>query len=154
VARVSPFEVEGFGELNRKLRVLESDITKRSEILKIIRRQAKPALTAYRAALPKDSGTLEQSTAIRTVSRGRSGGNPIVNIRPGKRGRYDGFYKFMVIRKGAAPGSTARGSRKAINIVVPTARDRALQATGQGVIRGNEQATARYIQRAIDRLSK
>lgn len=153
MARISPFEIEGFEELNQKIRRLEDDVAKRNEVLRIMRRQAKPAQQKYRANLPTDSETLSQSVAVRTVPRSKSGGNPQIAVRPGKRGRWDAYYQFMVIPKGARPGSRKRGSRKGLNTVVERARDRALVQLGTGTIRGTEQEVARYVQKRINQLS-
>lgn len=153
MANLKVTEIKGFAELNAKLKKLE-DSVKRKEILGLQRKLAKPIQTTYAAALPKDSGNLSGSVAIKTVSASKSGGNPSIVIRPGKRGRHDGYYKFMVIRKGDKPGSTRRGSRKALNIVVGTARDRTLSQLQTSVTKEAELKTAKLIQKKINRLSK
>lgn len=152
MAKIDVTKVEGFEEVNRKLKRLD-DSVKRKEVLKIQRRLAKPVQRKYAANLPKDSGDLAGSVNIKTVSARRSGGNPSITVRPGKRGRFDGYYKFMVIRKGARPGSRARGSRKGINTVTETARDSTLAQLGAGLVTEAADKTAKYIQKQIDRLS-
>lgn len=152
VARIDVFKIEGFDELNRKLKQLP-DRVKRKEVLAIQRRIAKPVQAAYSANLPKRSGTLSKSVAIKAVSVRRSGGNPIIEVVPGRRGRYDAYYKFMVIRKGDNPGSTARGSRKGINTVVPDARDKTLSQLSARGVADAEGKVAQYVQKKIDQLS-
>lgn len=152
MARIDPFVIEGFDELNRKLKQLD-DRVKRKEILAIQRRLARPVQKAYAANLPKDKGTLGKSVAIKSISARRSGGNPAIQVVPGRRGSNDAYYKFMVIRKGARPGSTARGSRKGINTVVKEARDKTLSQIGPGVVKDAEGKVAQYIQKRINLLS-
>lgn len=152
MARIDVTKVEGFAELNKKLKRL-GDNVKRKEVLAIQRRLAKPIEKAYRRNLPTDSGTLGKSVSIKTVSARRSGGNPAIVVRPGKKGKNNGFYKFMVIRKGDHPGSNRRGSRIGLNTVTENARNKTLSQTGNGVLRDSEGKVAKYIQRKIDRLS-
>lgn len=152
MAKIDVFKIEGFEELNRKLKQLP-DRVKRKEVLAIQRRLARPIQKAYAANLPKRSGTLSRSVAIKSVSARRSGGNPIVEVLPGKRGKNDGYYRFMVIHKGDRPGSIARGSRKGINTVVPEARDKTLTQVGTGVVQDAEGKVAKYIQKKIDQLA-
>lgn len=152
VAVIKPTEIEGFERLNAKLKRLP-DSVKRREVLKIMRRQAKPVQKAYAANLPVDEGTLSRSVAIKTVSARRSGGNPAIQVMPGRRGRNDAYYQFMVIRKGDRPGSRARGSRKGLNTVVPDARNRTLSQIESGAVRGVERDVANYVQKQIDRLA-
>lgn len=153
MAKLDVVSVEGFDELNRKLKQLP-DRVKRTEVLKIQRQLAKPIQRAYAGNLPKDRGTLSKSVAIRTVSISRSKGNPVVQVLPSKRGKNDGFYRFTVIPKGARPGSRKRGSRKGINTVVPQARDRTLQQVESGVVEQGSRKIGAYVQKQIDKLSK
>ena len=156
-------QIEGFPELNRKLKQLP-DRVKRTEVLKIFRRLAKPLVKAYSQALPVGTrdkkrfgstyvkGTLAKSVKVDTVPAGKSGGNPSVAIRPGKKGKFDSWYKFMVIPKGTKTGSISRGSRKGKNTVVDAARNQAFNNTGAQARKQAEDKTAKYIQRQIDKL--
>ena len=158
MARIDVTQVEGFQELNEKLKQL-GDSVKRREILSLQRRLAEPVRKRYAANLPEDSGTLAGSVATKTVPARRSGGNPTIVVRPGRRGRNDGYYKFMVIRKGTKlgpmkPGKKKnKGIRKGFNTVVPDAQDRTLAQMGPGLVREAEEKTAALVQRKIDRLS-
>jgi len=153
VANLDVTKIEGFDELNAKLKKLD-DSLKRREVLALQRKLAKPIQQRYAAALPRQSGTLASSVAIKTVSARRSGGNPSIVVRPGKRGRFDGYYKFMVIGKGDRPGSIRRGSRRGLNTVVTTARDKTLRQSQAGTTKEAEVLAAKLVQKKINRLSQ
>lgn len=152
MANINVTQVEGFDVLNKKLKKLE-DSVKRREVLGIQRKLAAPVRRAYAANLPQRTGNLSRSVAVRTVPRRKSAGNPAIAVVPGKRGKNDGFYKFMVIPKGSRPGSRKRGSRKTLNTVVGKARDRTLTQMENGLIDKSEKAVQKYLQKKIDRLS-
>ncbi|WP_422858775.1 HK97 gp10 family phage protein [Flagellimonas sp. S174] len=153
MASLDFFKVDGFEDLNKKIKLLP-DRVKRTELLKIQRQLAKPIQKAYERNLPVNIGTLSRSVAIKTVSVRRSGGNPVINVVPGKRGRNDAYYRFMVIPKGSRPGSRQRGSRKGLNSVVPEARDRTLSQVESGVVKQSEEKVSAYVQKQIEKLSR
>ncbi|WP_121665242.1 hypothetical protein [Mesonia aquimarina] len=158
-------EIKGFNELNRKLKKLDDRVT-RKEILKIQRKLAKPLEQAYARNLPVGTrdkrrfgteypaGTLSKSVSTKTVPASKVGGNPSVVIRPGKKGKHDAYYRFMVVKKGTRVGSNKRGSRKGKNTVVEKARDAAFSSVEQSAVSKYEQQAERVIQREIDKLSK
>lgn len=152
MATVKVTEVKGFKQLNKKLKQL-SDSAKRSEVIKLQRRLAKPIEKAYAAELPEDSGTLKKSVGTKAVPRSKTGGNPSIVIRPGKKGKNDAYYQFMVVKKGENLAGNGRGSRKGKNTVVEKARDRALQRVGPSAKNEAVDKTADYIQKQINRLS-
>ncbi len=164
MARIDVTEVEGFEELNRKLKQLP-DRVKRTEVLKIQRRLAKPIIEKYKSELPVGTrdkerfgntypkGTLGKSVKADTVPARKADGNPAIAVRPSKKGKFDSWYKFMVIPKGTKTGSNARGTRKGINTVVEKARDRVVNMLGPQTQREALDKTAKYIQKQIDRLS-
>lgn len=152
MANLNVTEVEGFAELNKKLKQLP-DKVKRKEVLGIQRKLAAPIRKRYGDLLPQDTGNLSRSVAIRTVSARKSNGNPSIVIRPSKRGKNDGYYKFMVIRKGVRTGSIKRGSRKGLNTVVTKARNTTLTSLGQRTAEDVAKRTAKLVQKKIDRLS-
>lgn len=152
MAKINVTEVEGFGQLNKKLKQLD-DKVKRSEVIKIQRRVAKPIEKAYAAALPKKTGTLARSVGIKAVPKSKTAGNPAIVIRPGKKGKNDGYYRFMVVKKGTKLESNKRGSRKGKNTVVEEARDRAIRSGGPRAEKEAVVKTTKYIQKQIDRLS-
>lgn len=153
MAKSDLVEIEGFDQLNKKLKRLDDKVTRR-EVLKLQKRWAKPLVKAYSNALPKKSGTLAKSVKAATVPARKVGGNPSIVVRPGKKGKNDGYYKFMVIRKGSRPGSRKRGSRKGLNTVVEEARDKAIQQAGPVARKEAVEDTAKYIQKQIDKLSR
>jgi hypothetical protein len=165
-------EIEGFEELNAKLKKLP-DTLKRKEVLGLQKEIAKPIIAAYKNALPigkrshsrttgkgtdevktidYSPGNLKDSVRAETVPASKVGGNPSIAIRPAK-GKADGYYKFMVIPKGTKTGSIRRGSRKGPNTVVDKARDKALQSTGAIAQKDAIDRTALYIQKKINKLS-
>lgn len=153
MASINVTRVEGFAELNLKLKKLE-DSVKRKEVLGLQRKLASPVRKAYANNLPKASGTLSKSVAVRTIPTRKTNGNPAVAVVPGKRGKNDGYYKFMVIPKGSTPGSTKRGSRRSLNTVVGVARNKTLKQMETGLIASSEKEVSKYMQKKIDRLSK
>ncbi len=152
MARLNVTQIEGFDQLNRKLKQL-SDRVKRTEVLKLMRRLARPIVLAYRSQLPKDKGRLARSVAVRTIPGRRTNGNPAIAVAPGKSGRNDGYYRYMVVPKGVKLRGRGRGTRKGINTVTPTARNRALQNVEAQTVSKSEKAAADLVQKQIDRLS-
>ncbi|HET8885233.1 MAG TPA: hypothetical protein VFM70_02665 [Salinimicrobium sp.] len=146
-------KIEGFEELNRKLKQLP-DRVKRLEVLKIQRRIAAPVVSAYANELPKKSGNLAKSVKAETVPARKSDGNPSIAIRPSKKGKADGWYRFVVIKKGDKPGSRKEGSRKGMNTVVEDAKERVVKSMGTTAMAENQKKIAEYIQKQINRLSK
>lgn len=153
MARIEVTQVTGFNELNRKLKTL-TDRVKRTEVLKIFRRLARPVVRQYRANLPKGKGVLQRGVGVKTVPASKVGGNPVVSVLPGRRGSADPFYRFMVVPKGTKTGSNKRGSRRGRANVVPIARDKTLQAMENGLVEYGGKETAAYVQKQIDKLSR
>ena len=159
-------DIEGFDELNAKLKALP-DRVKRLEVLKIMRRQATPIVTAYRAKLPVGSkshtrytkggqrttyqpGNLRRSVGKKAVNPRKTDGNPVLVVRPLQGRRNDGYYRFMVVPKGFR--GSGRGSRKGSNTVVPDARNAALSQSGDQVAQAAQVKVAGYVQKRIDQL--
>lgn len=152
MARVNVTQVEGFDELNRKLKQL-TDSVKRTEVLKLMRTLARPLVLAYRSKLPVDSGKLRASVAVKTIPGRKTNGNPAIAVVPGKSGKNDAYYKFMVIPKGTKLNGSGRGSRKGVNVSVPLARNAALKSVEEATVSKSEVAAAKLVQKQIDRLS-
>ena len=169
MATVNPIEVKGFEDLNKKLKQLD-DKVKRNEVLKIIRRLAEPIVKAYAAELPVGTrdkkrsgyptvypkGTLSKSVKVDIVPASKSKGNPAIAIRPGKKGKWDGYYRFMVTKKGAMTAKEIKkgDSRAGINTVTEEAKNRAWKSTEGKTTQAAVDKTAAYVQKQIDRLSK
>jgi hypothetical protein len=161
----SVLEVEGFEELNKQLKKLDDKVTRR-EVLKIQRQIAKPITEAYNRSMPVGTrthakngkvytpGNLRDSVAPETVPASKVGGNPSVVVRPSTKGKKDGYYRFMVVKKDTEVGSGKRGSRKGKNTVVEEARNKALAIKGASAQNQAEDKTAKYVQKQINKLSK
>jgi len=152
VAKIDVTQIEGFDVLNKKLKRLE-DSVKRREVLSLQKKLAAPVRKRYGDNMPVASGTLSKSVSVRTIPSRKSGGNPAIAVVPGKRGKNNAYYKFMVIPKGSSPGSRKRGSRRALNTVVTLARNRTLSQMENGLVASSEKEVQKYLQKKIDRLS-
>jgi len=152
VAKIDVTQIEGFDVLNKKLKRLE-DSVKRREVLSLQKKLAAPVRKRYGENMPVASGTLSKSVSVRTIPSRKSGGNPAIAVVPGKRGKNNAYYKFMVIPKGSSPGSRKRGSRRALNTVVTLARNRTLSQMENGLVASSEKEVQKYMQKKIDRLS-
>jgi len=152
VAKIDVTQIEGFDVLNKKLKRLE-DSVKRREVLSLQKKLAAPVRKRYGENMPVASGTLSKSVSVRTIPSRKSGGNPAIAVVPGKRGKNNAYYKFMVIPKGSRPGSRKRGSRRALNTVVTLARNRTLSQMENGLVASSEKEVQKYLQKKIDRLS-
>lgn len=152
MAKIDVTQIEGFDVLNKKLKRLE-DSVKRREVLSLQKKLAAPVRKRYGENMPVASGTLSKSVSVRTIPSRKSGGNPAIAVVPGKRGKNNAYYKFMVIAKGSSPGSRKRGSRRALNTVVTLARNRTLSQMENGLVASSEKEVQKYLQKKIDRLS-
>ena len=115
-------KIEGYNDFLRQIQKLP-DKMKRTEINKLLRREAKPTLKLAKSKTPKEKrnrtiirynkagekvaeykpGNLAKSIKTITVSRKVSKGNPRVVVGPkvGKRGKNinnDGYYAWFLIR--------------------------------------------------------
>ena len=105
-------KIEGMQEVIREIQKIDSDVVKRREILKVLRRQSKPLVNAIRSKTPiakysvvrrLKSGeiaaeykpeNLKKSIKIKT-SRNKKYPNVLVGPNFG-RGKYDGYYAFFI----------------------------------------------------------
>jgi hypothetical protein len=172
---VSVLTVEGFEEFNKKLKQLP-DKAKRTEVIMLQKKLAKPVIDAYKAALPVGkrrthsritgrksknvkkisytAGNLQRSVRAVSVPASKTGGNPSIVVRPAIKGKNDGYYRFMVVKPDTKVGSGKRGSRIGKNQVVDEARDKALTRTGHFAQKEAREKTAKYIQKKINKMSK
>ena len=153
MANLNITEVEGFDQLNAQFKRFR-DSVKRSEVLKLMRRLARPVVLAYRRNLPVDQGALRKGTTIRTLPARKSGGNPVIAIYPGKSRKNDPFYRHMVVAKGTKLNGRGKGSRRGRNTVVPIARDKTLSGLESGLVQQATDKGAEFAQKQIDRLSR
>jgi len=100
--------VEGMDKVISQIISISNDRMKRGEILKILRRQAKPILAAVKSNTPVadgpivgrngkvyEAGNLKKSMAIKT-SPLKNYPNVLVGPRKGARAVNDGFYAFFI----------------------------------------------------------
>ena len=102
------FKIEGLEGVSREIKSLSSDKMKRREILKVLRRQAKPLVETMRRNAPVadrdivvrgkvySPNNLRKSIAIKT-SPSKKYPNVLVGPRYGRGGKkYDGFYAWWI----------------------------------------------------------
>ena len=106
------FEIEGFKELNQKIKKLPDKVKKR-EILKILGQVANPTVKAARAQAPKSKkahwqagrrtkkliqpGNLKKSIGKIRGKRGLGKNNAVLYVGPKTKGvKYDGWYGAFV----------------------------------------------------------
>tara|TARA_R110000772_G_scaffold67579_2_gene150027 strand:+ start:3585 stop:4058 length:474 start_codon:yes stop_codon:yes gene_type:complete len=106
-------KIEGMEDVIREFKKIESDVVKRREILKLLRRQAKPLVKAIRANTPMANktvirrladgskaaeykpGNLKKSIQIKT-SPSKNYPNVLVGPNVKKNAKYDGYYGFFI----------------------------------------------------------
>ena len=106
-------EIEGFPELQRKLKLLP-DRVKKKHILSILRKQARPYVRTGQKSdiVPKSEkphivsgkrtkkiiqpGNLRKSIGTITGRRGRAKTNPTIYVGPRAKGNHDGWYGHFV----------------------------------------------------------
>lgn len=147
-------EIQGFNELERKLKSLPDKI-KRREITKILGQVANSTVAAAKSQAPvakkphiQKSKRQRFGTVITPGSGRKSIGktvmrrsrNPLVYVSPKKMGGVDGWY----LRQFVIPGTKHIKSNPFL--------DRAYEQTKGKVSADAEVKVAKYIQKAIDRL--
>jgi hypothetical protein len=174
------FEIEGFQELERKIKQLGNDKDKKKEILVILRKKARPVVRAIKQETPVSKkphyargklispGNLKRSIGNITGKKGRSRINPTIYVGPRTRGVNDGWYGHFVhdgvnvYNEGFKPGKKAGDAARALSVrgaVSHTTQGNPFQERGwrkvkSGVIKDTERSMQRFIQKRIDRLSK
>jgi HK97 gp10 family phage protein len=162
-------EIEGFEELQARIRNLANDRDKRREVLGLLRQIARPTLQAAKNNVPIankkhkargkliNPGNLKKSLGTIT---GR-GDNPTIYVGPRAKGGNDGWYGHFVEygvnkyakgfrrrRTQGANNGSALGRTRANPFM-----QRAYDSTRGGVTADAESKVAAYIQRRIDNLS-
>ncbi|AUC13827.1 hypothetical protein BTO06_01080 [Tenacibaculum sp. SZ-18] len=149
-------EIRGFRELQRKLKELGDDKTKRREVTKILGQVANSTVKVAKSLAPVSKkphvqkrrnqvfgavispGTGKRSIGKKTMRRSL---NPMVIVSPRSTKKADGWYlrQFVI-----------GGTKK---IKSNPFMDRAYTQTKGGVARESEQRLAKYIQKQINKLS-
>lgn len=166
-------EIEGFQELQNKIKKLGNDKDKKREILSILRNEAKSTVNAAKTFAPVSKkphvargkviqpGNLQKSIGAITGRKGRARINPTIYVGPRAKGKWDGWYGHFVHegvniyrsgfkrkRKKGANDGAALSRTKGNPFML-----KAYNLTGGKVAKDMEAKTARFIQRRIDRLS-
>lgn len=146
-------EIEGFAELERKLKGLPDKVKKR-EVLKILGQVANSTVSAARSEAPiskKKHSISGKTRAYRLFMPGnlkksigkkvlRNAKNPMLVVRANSGKTYDGFYGRQMVLRGTK-------FQKANPFM-----DRAFSQTEGKVSVEGEAKVAKYIQQQIDRL--
>lgn len=91
------FEVNGFNELQAKIKTLSNDKDKRKPVIAILRKSAASTIKAARGLAPKDTGVGAKSIKFQVLRNARV---PMGIVGPRSSGKYDGFY----VRQFVIPG--------------------------------------------------
>lgn len=139
------FELDGW---DRFLKAVQSlpDKQKRSELLKIMRRVARPTVNAAKAFVPKREKKLERSIGVIT-SRSRT--YPSVYAGPRVKGSHEGFHGHLV-EFGTGPRVRKDGSYAGQMPAQPYMRPAYEQTKGQAVSLASN-LVSRQMQKTIDK---
>lgn len=177
----SIYQIEGFDQLQQKIKQLPDKVKKR-EVLKILGQAANPTVKAARSQAPVSKqthwqagkrtkkliqpGNLRKSIGKIRGKRGSAKVNAVLYVGPRSKGRKnDGWYGAMVhdghnvyrkgfSRKNRKAGSTKRYSSQAIKFVKANPfMDRAYNQTKGLVTQDSEKRIAKYLNKQIQRLS-
>ena len=152
-------EIQGFNELQQLVKKLP-DSVKRRELLKVLRRVAKPTLETVKTLAPGKIGTALNTF---TGTKGSNKENAVVYVgkkfkrraAPGNLAKYDPWY-WKIVEEGH---DLVKGGRKRNNgRVVGYVEGRQFMTRGYNITKGkvtaeSEVAVTKYIQRQINRLS-
>lgn len=150
-------EIQGFAELQAKLKQLPDKVTRR-EMLKVLGQVANPTVKAATNEAPKskkqhiisgkrarkviDPGNLKKSIGKITGKRGLGKENAVLYVGPRSKGKKNDGWYGMFVNKGTK-------KQKANPFM-----QRAYEQTKGGVTADAEAKVAAYIQKQINRLSK
>jgi|GEM_PF-5124931 len=146
-------EIQGFEELQRKIKLLGNDRLKRNEMLKIQRQVAKSTVGAARSQAPvsKKAHVISGSRARKVIQpgqlrdsigtiTGKAKTKAVIYVGPRTKGKWDGWYGAMV------HGGTVL--QKANPFM-----QRAYNQTQGRIVPELESKVTRYVQKQIDKLS-
>lgn len=137
---VQVVQIEGFQELQQKLKVLGDDRGKRKSVERVLRKAARSTVVAARGEVPVRTGNLKKSIGVVRARRSR---DPLLYVGPrgGRRYKNDGFYG----------GFVEQGTKKGIQPNRYMAR--AYNKTKGGVTREAVAGVSKVIQAEIAKLS-
>jgi HK97 gp10 family phage protein len=167
-------EITGFPELERKIKALSDDKSKKREVVGILKQVASSTVKAAKQTAPISKkkhtargrviqpGNLKKSIGTIVGRKGSAKDNPTVYVGPRAKGKQDGWYGhfveygFNVYNKGfkrkrkAGANNGAAIRRTKGNPFMKNAYEQ----TKGAVTQESEAKVARYIQKRIDKLSR
>lgn len=168
-------EIQGFNELQQKIKMLSDDRSKKRELIALLRRVAASTVRLAKQNAPVSKkmhvarnkkinpSNLKKSIGIIIGKKGQAKENPILYVGPRAKGANDGWYGHFVEyghnvyargfkrkkrKKGADNSSFAISRTKANNFM-----QRTYEQTGGKVSQEAAVKIAAYIQKRIDKLS-
>jgi HK97 gp10 family phage protein len=168
-------EVEGFAELQNKLKTLSNDKSKKREVIAILRQVANSTVKAVRQNAPISKkphkargkmiqpGNLKKSIGVIVGKKGDAKNNPTVYAGPRAKGKNNGWYGHFVelghnVYKKGFKRKRSKGANNSAGMTNTTKANafmqRAYQQTGGRVLKESEQRMVKFIQKRIDKLSK
>ncbi|OIQ16549.1 MAG: hypothetical protein BM557_09550 [Flavobacterium sp. MedPE-SWcel] len=175
----SLIEIEGFDELQRKIKLLADDKSKRREAISVLRKVAGSTVKVARNEAPVSKkahvarkkkvspGNLKKSIGVIVGRKGDAKINPTVYVGPRTKGKNFGFYGHFVeyghniykagfrrkrssSKRAKAHNTTGSKSKTKANPFM----GRAYNRTKGRVTADAEKSVARFIQKRIDKLSR
>lgn len=168
-------EITGFPELEKKIKALGDDKSKKREVIGILRQVANSTVKAARQTAPVRrsytniktkktvlGGTLQKSIGTIVGKKGSAKDNPTVYVGPRAKGNNDGWYGHFVEYGVNLYNKGFKRKRKAgANNAFAVRRTKgnpfmknAYEQTKGAVTQDAEAKVARYIQKRIDKLSR
>ena len=151
-------DVEGFPQLVAQIKKLPNQVKGR-EVEKIMRRVARPALVAARQEAPEGETKVLKKAITITRIRYRDYDRAGVKVAPSRRKAW--YAHFVEYGHNIYRAGFKRKHRKGANASGVKSRtkanpfmDRARKATVPGAVEDAKRRLAKYVQSAIDRLSK
>ena len=152
----SLIEIEGFAELEKKLKALGNDKVKKREVLKILGQVANPTVKAVKALTPVGDVDIKlrgktyrrknyiSGTGLESIGKKnmRKTVNAVLYVSPRSSKRADGWYLRQFVIRGTK-------YQKANPFI-----DKAYSQTSGRVTKDAEVKVAKYIQKQINKLSK
>ena len=168
-------EIQGFDELQKKIKQFANDKQKKQAILPVLRSVAQATVKVARNEVPVSKrkhlvsgkrtkkiitpGSLKKAIGVITGKRGNAKENPTVYAGPRAKGNFDGFYGAWVelghnvYAKGLKRNRRKTSAVKTRTKAVPFMK-KAYEQTKGNVTAEAEKRVARVIQKQIDKLSK
>lgn len=168
-------EIQGFNELQKKIKLLSDDRSKKREVIALLRRVAATTVRTAKQNAPTSSkshvarnkrinpGNLKKSIGVIVGKKGDAKENPVIYVGPRAKGTNDGWYGHFVEyghniyargfkrknrKKGANNSAFAKSRTKSVPFMKKT-----YQQTNGKVSQEAAVKIAAYIQKRINKLS-